>query len=166
MGSILTAYGGGDGHNVTQYNARPAHTHHGSIWGCSNYVRRAPCRRRTDGRDRSHETPLALHICCLYRSPSTSAMILRQAMCPSGLRDFSLSRINVRTKTARKSGSCGNRAAPLLSFSATADLGRHRLITGGHGERHLPVVVFVKRSSPRRLPRPPWKRRYQVSTII
>lgn len=49
---------------LLQCIARPGHTHHGSIWGCGNYGLLA-ADERTDGRDRSHVTPLTLHICCL-----------------------------------------------------------------------------------------------------
>lgn len=126
---------------------------------------------RTDGRDRSHETPLTLHICCLPVSLSMSAMILRQAMCPSSPRDLSLELTYSCTRQHGRAAPVGTelpRFCAAASSSAAADPGSRWLDDHeGHGERHLPVVVFVMRSSSRRLPRPrPWKWRYQVSAQV
>lgn len=72
-------------------------------------------------------------------------MILRQAMCPFSPRDLSLELTYVY-EAARKSGSCGNRIRfyATASSSAAADPGNRWLDDHeGHGERYLPVVVFV-----------------------
>lgn len=146
-----------------QCNAQPARTHDGSIWGCSNYVRRALLA--ADGRTgpQPRNAPRVTHMLPLPVSfhigddPPTGDVSLRPA------RPLPLTNYRPYEGSMEERLSCGNRATPafviLRSWKPPVD---HR----GHGERHLPVVAFVKRSSPRGLPRPSWKRRYQVSAII
>lgn len=76
--------------------------------------------------------------------------------------------VYVRVRAARKSGSCGNRAGPPAFVRGVAPSAvAHRFWTPpddreGHGEPHLPVAMFVKRSpSPLTASRDPWKRQQQ-----
>lgn len=107
---------------VATQRATRAYTPWQSIWGCSNYVSPGSLPQ-TDGRGTaatkrpSRYTYVASTGLLPHRRWSSDRRCV-----PPAPRDLSLSRINVRTKAARKSGSCGNRAAPLLSSFANAPI--------------------------------------------
>jgi len=167
-GGTIFGNGGDGGGGGAMHRATRAYTlrEHLRMWQL-----RAPCRRRTDGRTgpQPRNAPHVTHMLPAGLSfhvdddPPAGDVSLQPAR--------PLPRINVRVRT-RQHG----RAAPVgtelprfctaASSSAAADPGSRWLDDhAGHGERHLPVVMFVMRSSARRLPRP-WKWRYQVSAQV
>lgn len=122
-----------------QCSAQPARTHDGSIWGCSNYVRRALLA--ADGRTgpQPRNAPRVTHMLPLPVSfhigddPPTGDVSLRPARPPS----------HELTSVRRQHGRADPVGTELPRLLSSSDLGSRRLITGVTAN----VIYLSSRSS-------------------